>query len=313
MAAGSGRAGLQGGCARRARRSWPWPCFRPSRRRAGRSPRPRLPVRRTCRAGGCSGPGVRRAWVAGLTMQRARQVRCAAGAVLSAERGGADGVTARARRTVRRWPHRPRSGDGGSSYPLHKLPGLPPQERAAAQLELADSRWDERWLEAHPGDRALACWTAAGSMWRLADGQHGSDQVVQRSGQVLLGDQDNLVIDAKMVDRPSRNRAVRRRRPGPVRGVPPTGQCRWTRRCQPAGAAWCRPDRSGSPRPSSAQSAPSDRISGGRTPRWRPVGTPGRSRASLCPVATVRWQISQRVTGSWVTITGKRREGDLLI
>ena len=49
-----------------------------------------------------------------------------------------------------------------------------------------------------------------GSMWRLADSQHGSDQVVQWPGQVLLGDQDNLVIDAKMADRPSRNRTVRR-------------------------------------------------------------------------------------------------------
>ena len=29
--------------------------------------------------------------------------------------------------------------------------------------------------------------------------------------------------------------------------------------------------------------------------------------------ATVRWQIWQRVTGSWVTVTGKRREGDLFI
>ena len=47
-------------------------------------------------------------------------------------------------------------------------------------------------------------------MGRLADSQHGSDQVVQRPGQVLLGDQDNLVIDAKMADRPSRNRAVGR-------------------------------------------------------------------------------------------------------
>ena len=47
-------------------------------------------------------------------------------------------------------------GGGGSSYPLQKLPELPPQERAAAQLKLADSRWDERWLEAHPADRALA-------------------------------------------------------------------------------------------------------------------------------------------------------------
>ena len=47
-------------------------------------------------------------------------------------------------------------GDGGSSYPLQKLQQLPPGERAAAQLKLADSRWDEHWLEAHPADRALA-------------------------------------------------------------------------------------------------------------------------------------------------------------
>ena len=47
-------------------------------------------------------------------------------------------------------------GDGGSSYPLQKLQELPPQERAAAQLKLADSRWDERWFEAHPVDRAIA-------------------------------------------------------------------------------------------------------------------------------------------------------------
>ena len=46
-------------------------------------------------------------------------------------------------------------GDGGSSYPLQKLPELPPEERAAVQLKLADSRWDERWFEAHPADRAL--------------------------------------------------------------------------------------------------------------------------------------------------------------
>jgi 3-oxoadipate enol-lactonase len=47
-------------------------------------------------------------------------------------------------------------GGGGSSYPLHKLQQLPPEERAAVQLKLADSRWDERWLEAHPVDRTLA-------------------------------------------------------------------------------------------------------------------------------------------------------------
>ncbi len=42
-------------------------------------------------------------------------------------------------------------GEGGSSYPL-----LPPGERVAAELKLADSRWDQRWLEAHPADRAIA-------------------------------------------------------------------------------------------------------------------------------------------------------------
>ena len=47
-------------------------------------------------------------------------------------------------------------GGGGSSYPVQKLQGLPPRDRRAAELKLADSRWDERWLEAHPADRALA-------------------------------------------------------------------------------------------------------------------------------------------------------------
>jgi hypothetical protein len=56
----------------------------------------------------------------------------------------------------------------------------------------------------------LAGWPATGSMCRLADGQHGSDQIVQRPGQVVLGDQGNLVINAKMADRPSRNRTVGR-------------------------------------------------------------------------------------------------------
>ena len=52
-------------------------------------------------------------------------------------------------------------GAGGSSYPLQNLLQLPPGERAAAQLKLADSRWDESWFEAHPADRALAGGLAA--------------------------------------------------------------------------------------------------------------------------------------------------------
>jgi 3-oxoadipate enol-lactonase len=47
-------------------------------------------------------------------------------------------------------------GEGGSSYPLQKLLELPPGQRVAAELTLADSRWDQRWLEAHPTDRAIA-------------------------------------------------------------------------------------------------------------------------------------------------------------
>lgn len=47
--------------------------------------------------------------------------------------------------------------DGGSSplQKLQKLQELPPEQRAAVQLTLADSRWDEGWLEAHRADRAL--------------------------------------------------------------------------------------------------------------------------------------------------------------
>jgi 3-oxoadipate enol-lactonase len=54
-------------------------------------------------------------------------------------------------------------GAGGSSYPLHKLLELPENERVAAGLKVVDSRWDERWLDAHPPDRALAEGMAGGA------------------------------------------------------------------------------------------------------------------------------------------------------
>jgi 3-oxoadipate enol-lactonase len=47
-------------------------------------------------------------------------------------------------------------GGGGSSYPLHELIELSPQQRATAGLKITDSRWDDRWLAGRPGDRALA-------------------------------------------------------------------------------------------------------------------------------------------------------------
>jgi len=46
-------------------------------------------------------------------------------------------------------------GAGGSSYPLHELEALAPGARAAARARLLDDRFDEPWLDAHPGDRAL--------------------------------------------------------------------------------------------------------------------------------------------------------------
>jgi 3-oxoadipate enol-lactonase len=54
-------------------------------------------------------------------------------------------------------------GAGGSSYPLQKLLELPAGERVTAELKVADSRWDERWLEAHPVDRAIAGRLTAGA------------------------------------------------------------------------------------------------------------------------------------------------------
>jgi 3-oxoadipate enol-lactonase len=41
-------------------------------------------------------------------------------------------------------------GAGGSSYPLHELEGLAPEERLARSLGLMDSRWDVSWQAANP-------------------------------------------------------------------------------------------------------------------------------------------------------------------
>lgn len=67
-------------------------------------------------------------------------------------------------------------GEGGSSYPLEKLLELPPDEQTAATLKLADSRWDERWLDDHPADRALA--------ERLASNQVDPKSAAARTAQL---------------------------------------------------------------------------------------------------------------------------------
>jgi len=52
-------------------------------------------------------------------------------------------------------------GAGGASYPLHELADVPAGRRAEIGTRLLDSRFDAEWLEAHPGDRALAEMMAA--------------------------------------------------------------------------------------------------------------------------------------------------------
>jgi 3-oxoadipate enol-lactonase len=47
-------------------------------------------------------------------------------------------------------------GRGGSSYPLHELEDLAPDERAALTPQLLDTRFTANWLLSHPGDRMLA-------------------------------------------------------------------------------------------------------------------------------------------------------------
>ena len=40
-------------------------------------------------------------------------------------------------------------GAGGSSYPLHELEGLPPEERARKSIGISNLHWDEEWQEKH--------------------------------------------------------------------------------------------------------------------------------------------------------------------
>lgn len=46
-------------------------------------------------------------------------------------------------------------GDGGSSYPLHELASLSPDDRARISLHNLDTRFTPEWLQTHPYDQAL--------------------------------------------------------------------------------------------------------------------------------------------------------------
>ena len=46
-------------------------------------------------------------------------------------------------------------GDAGSSYPLHELGTLTPEDRASKITTLTDSRWTPEWLASRPEDAAI--------------------------------------------------------------------------------------------------------------------------------------------------------------
>jgi 3-oxoadipate enol-lactonase len=71
-------------------------------------------------------------------------------------------------------------GEGGSSYPLHELEELSPDERPRARCLLMDTRFDDEWLASHPADR------------RLVDMLTGRDADLSPSPEVRRGKLEQL-------------------------------------------------------------------------------------------------------------------------
>jgi pimeloyl-ACP methyl ester carboxylesterase len=70
-------------------------------------------------------------------------------------------------------------GAGGSSYPLHQLEQLPPDERMAQGMHVIDSRWDEEWLATHELDRLIADGVSS-----MVATEHAPDRVRGQKGQM---------------------------------------------------------------------------------------------------------------------------------
>lgn len=75
-------------------------------------------------------------------------------------------------------------GEGGSSYPLHRVASLPVDEQERLRLHLADSRYTDEFLAEHPFDRMLVdVMSAARSQPRSAERLRGEElQLVARAG-----------------------------------------------------------------------------------------------------------------------------------
>ena len=64
-------------------------------------------------------------------------------------------------------------GQGGSSYPLHELEDLDADTRIARRRLLMDTRFDQEWLDSHPGDRRLVAMIESGASGGDRSGQRG--------------------------------------------------------------------------------------------------------------------------------------------
>jgi pimeloyl-ACP methyl ester carboxylesterase len=70
-------------------------------------------------------------------------------------------------------------GEGKSSYPLHELMLLRPEDRKATGMSIIDRRWDEAWLADHAVDRMIVDAIASG-----AAAEPGSDRERGERGQL---------------------------------------------------------------------------------------------------------------------------------
>lgn len=71
-------------------------------------------------------------------------------------------------------------GEGGSSYPLHELVGLPAERRSGDYRTILDTRFTDEWLAEHPADAGLVSMMEQGHL-------------VEKSEQVLHGEWEQLM------------------------------------------------------------------------------------------------------------------------
>ena len=60
-------------------------------------------------------------------------------------------------------------GVGGSSYPLHELESLPPDERMQRGIQLVDTRFTPDFLAEHPDQQGLVDYMVAGQLAEKSD------------------------------------------------------------------------------------------------------------------------------------------------